>query len=1010
MYYYKLIQAYELLALILSLHKDTLVSAEQVLKQLADSLENYYSDNRFTSIIKGIFDNPPDHLPIEDDLFIDFQKLDLIYTNLEILLARDRFILYLYIRGWINEFNIQFADQNLPARILLIDKKFVEIINDFFNRKVKTSTARGNNELMILEPATDLNDDLEGTWIESNVPKELADKGSFMVKGLHHQYKILYIDDFKIFIITSIDNEKAIVKNGEKTLHGWELVEPGDNVWIDNNINIDFYDLKRRYLKSRFGEKLSLRTTDLSYSYSPGKGISKFNLDIEGGTLMGVMGKEGTGKSTLLKLLAGEFLSSQGEVLINGYSLRKELYHLKGMIGFVPEEDLLFDELTVEENLYYAARLFLGKLSDKALRSKINQLLKDADLTGVRSKVVGKVREKNLQPGQRRLLNIALELIREPQILIVDNAVSPLSVVDTAKVIEVLSNYSFKGHIVVTSITQTDNKSIHYFDKVFILDEGGLPVFYGKLSDAWSTFLAVYKSKNKELLNEERTSIIQFISQPVYSLEGDSTERYKSPNELYTIYRENEVKEIPTAQQWKALPENILSTPSLDRQYMIFNLRNFKTKFARSRELIFTILLSPVLALLFSILMRGGNTQSYTFSENPYIPEFYFLSFLLAIFMGLVITANEIFREKNIIHKETYLNISLFSYINSKITYLFIIILIQSFFFVWISNAILQIRGMMLVHWITFFSCQSFGILLGLILSGSHKIIEYLYLRSIPLIIILQLIFGGGFIAFDTFPANKKNTPLISDLIVARWAYEAMMVYQFRENKYNKPIYRFDRKISAGRNYSYHVIPILRNQINYCIQNPGTQRDSMEIYSKTIKNTLENIKSYYDVFPYENIDQITPEDFNSDLADDLRDYLEYIDLFFYSLYDQNLLDKEEYFTTISDSLGEDYLANLKAKHSNDFVNLEVTKRETEQKIKMVGASLIMINDPIYQYPVSNFGRAQLFVPEKKISGQLVETVEFNISIIWLINLLLYILLIFDVFNLTGTRIRSVLKR
>lgn len=1006
---YQLLQAYELLLIVLHFNRDAFISVSKPIRQLAEQLDNQFPGQNFISIYDELSGNSSENILIEDELFVDFRKLNLTYSNLDLLSEKERHIIFLCITNWVRQLKIETIDKELLARILSIDTHSVEIADVFFNDTIKESCVSGNNQLIILSANIENKDELEGNWVDSNIPKHITDSGTFMFDGLNHLFKVLFIGDLKIFTITCHDCNARIFKNEKQVIWGWELIESGDALYIDNNVKIDFYDLKRRYLKYKFGEKLLLSVRDLSYSYFPGKGINKFDMEVEGGTLLGVMGKEGVGKSTILKLLSGEISKFQGEVMINGHSLKHELYHLKGMIGYVPEEDLLYDELSVLDNLYTAARLYLGKLNKTELSYRVNRLLKDLGLAGIKNKIVGKIREKNLQPGQRRLLNIAMELIREPQILIVDNAISPLSVVDSAKVIEVLSNYSFQGHIVITSITLTDTKSIRLFDNILIIDEGGFPVFYGTLCDAWNRFMDIFKSENRELFKEDPASIVQFISRPFYSTEGENNERYKTPDELYLLYREQRItpkKELP---ERKVLPDKILNTPSLHRQYLIFNLRNFKTKIARTRELLYTVFLSPFLALVFSFFMRGVNTHSYSFAENPFIPGFFFVSFLVSVFMGLIFSVNEIHRERNIIHKEAYLNISFFSYINSKITYLFIIILVQSFLFVWISHMVLQIRGMMLIHWMIFFSSQAFGMFTGLLLSGSTKSIENLYLRSIPLVLLFQILFGGGFIDFHSFPGNKKNTPVIADLAVTRWAYEAMMVYQYRENNYTKPMYNFNRNIALGKSYSYYVIPVIKNRINYCIQKPVSAQDSLELYCKSIKNTLVHISNQFDVFPYENIDRITPDNFDEKLAEDLNDYLEYISRYFYSMYERAQNNKNKYITEISDSLGNTFLRNQKNTCLNNFVEFKVTQKEYEQKVKIAGATIVLLNDPVYQYPFSDFGRTQLFVPEKKINGQLIDTVEFDISVIWLMNLLLYILLVFDVFNLTGIRTKMTFK-
>jgi ABC-type multidrug transport system ATPase subunit/ABC-type multidrug transport system permease subunit len=899
--------------------------------------------------------------------------------------------------------------EDILSKVLSVKEDHKKIIDCFFHPKILDPTVQGNNELFILRPSSELKDNLEGSWIESNIPKDLSVADYFYFRGLNHLLKALYIGNFKIFFIIGHDPEIRIHKDGRQTICNWELIEPGDSVSIEENVVIDYSELKNLYLREKFNNKIFLEARDLSFSYAMGKGIKALSLQLETGMLVGIFGKEGTGKSTVLKLLAGELLPQKGDIRINGYSLQKDLYYMKGMIGYVPEEDLLYDELTVSENLYFTARLYLGKLDEATLTNKVENLLRQLNLTVIKDQVVGRIGDKNILPDQRRLLNIALELIREPQILIVDNSLAPLSVNDSPKILEVLSEYSFKGHIVITSIVQTTATSLRLFDNFLIIDEGGFPVYHGKLNDAWKHFLPIFEMESCEMKEIEPSSIIQFISQPVYSDKHETYERYKSPGELYKEFRKSNKSNDSKSTLRKVLPDNILSTPSLERQYMIFNLRNFKTKLARKWDLIYTILVSPFLASILTLLMRGSNHVNYSLSKNPYIPAFYFISILFSVVMGLVLSANEIHRERNIIHKEAYLNISYFSYINSKITYLFIIILVQSFLFALISSIFLEIKRMLLIHWLILFSCQSFGMLLGLILSGSHKRIENFYLRSIPLILILLLLLGGGFIKFDTFPGERKNTPFISDFMISRWAYEALLVYQYRENKYMKPLYNYKRNIAVGTLYSENIIPLLQERINRYIQNPASVKDSMNSYCKIIRNSLLQVATHFEVFPYENIRKITPKDFNVDLANDLNDYLEYIDLYFYSMTDQAITDINKYMKRISDSLGKGYLIELRNTQMNDYIESEVTGTPGSQKIKIVGDELVIIDNPIYQYPVSDLGRTRLFIPEKKINGKLIDTVEFDISIIWLINLFLYILLVFDVFDITRTRIKPYFR-
>jgi len=496
--------------------------------------------------------------------------------------------------------------------------------------------------------------------------------------------------------------------------------------------------------------------------------------------------------------------------------------------------------------------------------------------------------------------------------------------------------------------------------------------------------------------------LVNYISQVVNPALDTVGNRYKTSGELYELFIKRQKEKIVLPEGKKVLPENILNVPTLHRQFLIFSLRNFKAAFSRTREIINILLISPFVAVLLAIFMRVPSGQEYNFSVNPYIPAFFFVSYLFALLTGLIISANEIFRERNIIHKEKYLNISFFSYINSKLIYLFLITFIQACSFILISHLVLEIKGMAILHLMIFISCQIFGILLGLIFSGSFKLIENIYLRAIPLALLFHAIFGGGFIRFTDFPGNSKYSPLISDVSVVRWAYEATMVYQFRENDFMKPQYKFNRDIISGSTYVSDIIPILKNRMAY-FETPGVNSYSAENNCRLIRTELYHVARHFDVFPYENLNNIYPEQLSSELVQDINDYIEYIQLYFYSLYESAHNSKNSYLNHISDSLGNNYLRELKQHYHNQYIENEVTGSNMYPEFETTDTYVMQLTNQIYQYPRSDFGRTWFYTPEKTIRGSEIDTVEFDISMIWLLNLLLYVLLVFDAFNMAGIR-------
>ena len=992
----KYIQTFELLAAILSRFEEDAGKWTPFLSSLGEYLKEKTNETIISEVVaqsisirsgKNKFDS--------DKLFVSYSDLDLIYSNLAVLDLKERLVSYMCIAGWFEEFNFSISDENILKKVLNLKDEHIELVKHFFSPNEK-EISLNNNTIFVLRPFRDEYDSLEGKWIESNRPRKLDSINFFEFENLKENLKVLFCDDLKLFFIRTLDGKERLNKSGQQGLCSWEIIEPGEVMWIDDDFNIDFHTLKKRFLHEKYASSIYLSVHDLSYHYANGRGVQTIGFEALQGAIIGVMGKEGAGKSTLLKLLAGELSGYNGQIEINGYNLAKELYNLKGMLGFVPEEDLLFDELSVYDNLHLAAKLYYAKVSANDIKQRTDKLLQELDLYAVRDVIVGSTFSKGLQPGQRRLLNIAMEMIREPSILIVDNGISALSPVESDQIIQILSHYAFKGRIVITSIAQTSGRSLHNFDEVIILDEGGLPVYSGKSTEIYPYFSNLFKlgvgDPEEDYGADELLEIINSRKRS----EKEYGSRYFSPWELHAFYLENIKTRQSISNYRKILPAYFIQPPTLDRQYVLFGIRNFKTKLARSRDLLFTLISSPLLALIICLILRRSESVNYSFLHNNNIPPFFFLSLLTAVFIGLVQSSNEILREKNIYKKHEYHNLSRFSYINSKITYLFIIGLLQSFLFVSVGSLVLQIRGMFFLYWLVIFSAIAFGLLTGLLLSSLHKILLNLLTKSIPIIMILQILFGGGFIDYKSIGFSKRNfPPLVADLMVTRWGYEALVVYQFRKNGYEKNFYRTDRIKSNSDFYSNTLIPLLKTELEYCNNNLEKHPDSINVLLNSIRTNLEVIRQYPDIFPYENIDKLNSHDFSKEISTDLQEYLEYLDLQFYS--QSELATRKQ--KAITDSLNKSDPINntgrLKKLYQNNAIVELVKNTSQSSSYQYYNGMIIQLSDPIFQHPTSEIGRTPMFYPEKKFKGQIVNTPEFDISVIWLINLILYILIISD---------------
>ena len=192
---------------------------------------------------------------------------------------------------------------------------------------------------------------------------------------------------------------------------------------------------------------------DINFRF-PGSdnGIHNLSFTLRNGELLAVMGGSGTGKTTLLSLLNGSMKPQEGTLTINGHDISEPA--AKSLIGFVPQDDLLIEELTVYQNLWFTAKLCFEGMAADELDRRVMKILKDLGLEAAKDLKVGSAINKFISGGQRKRLNIALELIREPAVLFLDEPTSGLSSSDTEKVINLLKEQTFKGKLIIVNIHQ----------------------------------------------------------------------------------------------------------------------------------------------------------------------------------------------------------------------------------------------------------------------------------------------------------------------------------------------------------------------------------------------------------------------------------------------------------------------------------------------------------------------------------------------------------------------------
>ncbi|MCK7537462.1 MAG: ABC transporter permease [Marinilabiliales bacterium] len=240
--------------------------------------------------------------------------------------------------------------------------------------------------------------------------------------------------------------------------------------------------------------------------------------------------------------------------------------------------------------------------------------------------------------------------------------------------------------------------------------------------------------------------------------------------------------------------------------------RDLRSKLANKQYLLLTLLEGPVLGLILSYIIRyiaDPSSNVYIFRENENIPIYIFMSIIVALFLGLTISAEEIFRDRKMLRREHFLHLSRSSYILSKMSVMAAISALQTFLFLLVANPVLGIEGLFFQYWIALFATAFCANMIGLNISSALNSAVTIYI-VIPLLMIPMMVLSGAMFPFDKLNrkiANADRVPLIAEIMPTRWTYEALMVKQFTGNEYGKRVYALKQQMSVSDFNTIYRIP-----------------------------------------------------------------------------------------------------------------------------------------------------------------------------------------------------------
>ena len=819
---------------------------------------------------------------------------------------------------------------------------------------------------------------------------------------------ILHVPSTNTYIL-KYQGTDSLSLNGHHIKPDWGYIfDKGASIRSSKFKPVYYSDIVNRFLTSESGERVffEAKNVDFKFKNSP-NGIQEFNFKAEGGELIGVMGGSGAGKSTLLNVFNGTLQPQKGEILINGYNVYTEKENIEGVIGFIPQDDLLIEELTVYQNLYYSAKLCFKDLTKEEIQKQTERILHELDLFEIRHLKVGDPLNKFISGGQRKRLNIALELIREASVMFVDEPTSGLSSMDSEMVMDLLKEQTLKGKLVIINIHQPSSDIYKMFDKLLIMDKGGHPIYYGNPVDAIVYFkkLAQYANADEsECLtcgNVNPEQVLQIIESKVVDEYGKLTRKRKiKSSEWYTHYREKLDVNLEEKTEKTKIPDNNFKIPGKLEQFKIYLIRDVLSKITNKQYLLLTFFEAPVLAIILGYFTKYVAGDVYLFGKNENFTGYLFMAVVVSLFIGLTVSAEEIIKDRKILKRESFLNLSRFSYINSKVMILLSISAVQSFTFVILGNLILGVDGMLLYFWVILFTTFAFANILGLNISSALNSVVTIYIL-IPFILVPQLLLSGTVVKFDKLHksiASAKYVPFVGDIMTSRWAYEALSVVQFVNNDYEKHFYKVQKQLSDIDFIKGALFEKLQSKVNGLEFKIGNEEFAEENTKNALilRNEITKLTKKFKLdFP--NIDKINTKDFNSELAEELRAYMKTVSVY--------LIKKRNKLTNKSDKIHNDLVKelgsvdavnSLRDQNYNESLADIITNKMEMARAKESDTEIIQMSDPIFKFPDNNWGRAHFYAPVKKFAGNIIPTFIFNISVIWLAFIMLYLFLIFDV--------------
>ncbi|MGA9772640.1 MAG: FHA domain-containing protein [Blastocatellia bacterium] len=498
--------------------------------------------------------------------------------------------------------------------------------------------------------------------------------------------------------------------------------------------------------------------------------IEDVSLTIYPSELVGLMGPAGAGKTTLMNSLNGYTRPAKGTVLINGQDLYQNYDQFCGQIGYMPQDDIMHRDLTVGQALYYAARLRLpSDFTDSDIRARIQHVLSLLEIEGTEDVIIGTPEKKGISGGQRKRVNLAMELLSDPSILFLDEPTSGLAADDALNVMQVLRNLADAGKTIILTIHQPGLDVFRMMDNLVIVSrdkrsqEPGRMVYFGP---AYPNAVEFF---NPDGIPNAKPNVEPSPDEVLRGLRGASAAEWVARYNA-SDYKRKYVDER-AGKRPSASAEPVARRGMNLSQWWTLVRRNFAIKIQDRWYTAILLAQAPIIALML-VLGFGGTARNESAPGFGKTIATIFLVSISAIWFGCSNAAREVVSEWAIYHRERMVNLKIPSYIASKLAVLGGICFLQCAVLVAIIHGGIGLKVSPLLMLAVLTLASLVGLTLGLTVSSLARTSE-VAIGLIPVILIPMVIFGG---LLSTLHLEEGAISHVNDPIVSRWAFEALLV------------------------------------------------------------------------------------------------------------------------------------------------------------------------------------------------------------------------------------------